>query len=101
MMIQKIETALVVLQPLEFQIEDESHMHSRGKESHFKVVVVSQAFDGVRKVQRHQKVYAALGDLMQQLHALALHTFSPDEWQAEQAIPDSPHCRGASLADKT
>lgn len=101
MMIQKIETALVVLQPLEFQIEDESHMHSRGKESHFKVVVVSQAFDGVRKVQRHQKVYAALGDLMQQLHALAVHAFSPDEWQAEQAIPDSPHCRGGSLADKT
>ncbi len=100
MMMHKIEAALTALQPLEFQIEDESHMHSRGKESHFKVVLVSEAFDGVRKVQRHQKVYAELGDLMQQFHALALHTFSPDEWKAEQAIPDSPHCRGGSLVDQ-
>jgi BolA protein len=100
MMMHKIEAALAALQPLEFQIEDESHMHSRGKESHFKVVLVSEAFDGVRKVQRHQKVYAELGDLIQQFHALALHTFSPDEWKAEQAIPDSPHCRGGSLVDQ-
>lgn len=100
MMLQKIEAALAALQPQELQIEDESHMHSRGPESHFKVVLVSTAFDGVRKVQRHQKVYGALGDLMQQFHALALHTFSPDEWQVEQDTPDSPHCRGGSLADK-
>ena len=99
MMLHKIEAALEALQPQALQVEDESHMHSRGQESHFKVVLVSAAFDGVRKVQRHQKVYAALGDLMQQFHALALHTFSPQEWQAEQAIPDSPHCRGGSLHD--
>lgn len=97
---QKIAAALATFQPQEFQIEDESHMHSRGLESHFKVVLVSAAFDGVRQVQRHQQVYAALGDLMQQFHALALHTFSPAEWQAEQAIPDSPHCQGGSLQDK-
>ena len=100
MMMEKIKTALAALQPQELQVEDESHMHSRGKESHFKVVLVSAAFDGVRQVQRHQKVYATLGDLMQQFHALALHTFSPAEWQAEQKTPDSPHCRGGSLQDK-
>ncbi len=100
MMLQKIESALAALEPSVFEIEDESHMHSRGAQSHFKVVLVSDAFKDVRKVQRHQKVYAALGDLMQQFHGLALHTFSPDEWQTEQAIPDSPHCRGGSLHDK-
>lgn len=100
MMLQKIETALAALQPQELRVEDESHMHSRGKESHFKVLLVSDAFSGVRKVQRHQKVYGVLGDLMQQFHALALHTFSPEEWQTEQTIPDSPHCRGGSLHDK-
>lgn len=99
MMLHKIETALAALQPQVLQVEDESHMHSRGKESHFKVLLVSDVFDGVRKVQRHQKVYAALGDLMQQFHALALHTFNPEEWQAEQTIPDSPHCQGGSLHD--
>ena len=100
MMLQKIETALAALQPEVLQVEDESYMHSRGKESHFKVVLVSPTFNAVRKVQRHQKVYAALGDLMQQFHGLALHTFSPEEGQAEQAIPYSPHCRGGSLVDK-
>lgn len=100
MMMEKIKTALAALQPQELQVEDESHMHSRGKESHFKVVLVSAAFEGVRQVQRHQKVYATLGDLMQQFHALALHTFSPTEWQTEQETPDSPHCRGGSLQDK-
>lgn len=100
MMLHKIETALAALEPHELQITDESHMHSRGKESHFKVVLVSAAFEGVRKVQRHQKVYGALGDLMPQFHGLALHTFSPEEWQAEQQVPNSPHCAGGSLADK-
>ncbi len=100
MMLQKIETALAVLEPQELQVKDESHMHSRGKESHFKVVLVSAAFEGVRKVQRHQKVYGALGDLMQQFHGLALHAFSPAEWQAEQNTPDSPLCAGGSLRDK-
>lgn len=97
---QKIAAALASLEPQELQIEDESHMHSRGPESHFKVVLVSEVFAGARQVQRHQKVYGALGDLMQQFHALALHTFSPEEWAAEQAIPDSPHCQGGSLQDK-
>ena len=100
MMMQKIEAALTALKPVEFQIEDESHMHSRGAESHFKVVLVSEAVNGLRQVQRHQKVYAALGELMQQFHAIALHTFSPEEWQAEQTVPASPHCRGGSLHDK-
>ncbi len=45
MMMEKIEAALAVLQPQALQIEDESHMHSRGQESHFKVVLVSAAFD--------------------------------------------------------
>ena len=100
MMMGKIETALAVLQPQELQIEDESHMHSRGQESHFKVVLVSAEFTGVRKVQRHQKVYAALGDLMQQFHGLALHTYTPEEWVTVDNAPNSPKCMGGSLHDK-
>ena len=64
MMMEKIKTALAALQPQELQVEDESHMHSRGKESHFKVVLVSAAFEGVRQVQRHQKVYAHLWEAL-------------------------------------
>ncbi|MCW9710785.1 BolA/IbaG family iron-sulfur metabolism protein [Avibacterium sp. 21-586] len=79
-------------------IENESHMHSsgRGADSHFKVVLVSDEFNGVRKVARHQMLYKLLGEeLKNGIHALALHTYTLDEWQAlEQQFPKSPNCLG-------
>ncbi len=79
------------------EVLDESHMHSRGLESHYKVVLVTEAFTGLRSVGRHQKVYALLQDEMQRgLHALALHTYTPEEWAASGQAPDSPTCRGGS-----
>ena len=51
-------------------------------------------------MQRHQLVYRALGPLMQDLHALALHTYTPDEWANEGGAPDSPACRGGSKHDR-
>lgn len=96
----QLRTALAALQPTHLEVEDESHMHSRGLETHYKAVVVSAAFEGRRALQRHQAVYRTLGPQMQQIHALALHTFTPDEWAAEVQVPDSPHCRGGSRHDK-
>ena len=61
------------LQPEWLQVLDESHMHSRGRETHYKVIMVSPRFAGLSKVRRHQLVYAALGELMGQIHALAIH----------------------------
>ena len=95
----QLRQALTVLQPTYLDVEDESHMHSRGLETHYKAVVVSAAFDGKRALQRHQAVYRTLGAQMQQIHALALHTFTPEEWAAEVQVPDSPHCRGGSKHD--
>lgn len=85
--------------PQHLEVHNESHMHSRGQDSHFKVVVVSEAFAGLRPVQRHQKVYAALGELMAQFHALAQHTYTPEEWAATGQVPDSPTCLGGSKHD--
>lgn len=100
-MLQQIESCLQGhFNPDFLQVDDESHMHSRGQESHFKAVLVTAAFAGLRPVQRHQKTYAALGELMQQFHALALHTYTPEEWQAVQSAPDSPTCQGGSLVDR-
>lgn len=96
----QLRDALAALSPTHIDVEDESHMHSRGLETHYKAVVVSAAFDGKRALQRHQAVYRALGPQMQQIHALALHTFTPREWAAEVQVPDSPHCRGGSRHDK-
>ena len=95
---QRIEAALGALQPQYLQVLDESHMHSRGLETHFKAVVVSPQFAGLGAVRRHQQVYAVLGELMGQVHALALHTYTPQEWAEQGVAPASPTCRGGSKA---
>ena len=91
-----IVTALAGLQPEHLEVLDESHMHSRGLETHYKVVVVSALFAGLNAVKRHQRVYAAVGELMGQIHALALHTYTAEEWATLQAVPASPTCQGGS-----
>jgi acid stress-induced BolA-like protein IbaG/YrbA len=53
-----------------------------GGGDHFEALVVSEKFDGKGLVERHQIVYAALGDAMRQrVHALALKTLTPDQHQ--------------------
>ena len=89
-----LQTALAALEPQHLEVLDESHMHSRGLETHYKAVIVSPAFTGLNAVKRHQKVYASLGELMSQVHALALHTYTPEEWAQQGAAPDSPTCKG-------
>ena len=88
--------------PEYLEVANESYQHSVpvNSETHFKVVLVSQRFEGLRKVARHQQVYAALAaQLAGPVHALALHTYTPAEWQARQeAAPESPECRGGSKA---
>lgn len=87
------------LQPIFLRIENESHMHSGpATESHFKVTAVAKSFEGLPAVQRHQRVYRVLSvEMANGIHALALHLFSPAEWEEKQQIsPDSPACRGGS-----
>ena len=96
---QRIESTLGLLQPEHLQVLDESHMHSRGLQTHFKAVVVSAQFDGLNRVKRHQKVYGTLGELMGEFHALALHTYTPQEWAEIGAAPASPTCAGGSLSE--
>ena len=84
---QRIESTLSALQPVHLNVLDESHMHSRGLQTHFKAVVVSEQFAGLNSVKRHQKVYATLGDKMKndEVHALSMKTYTPAEWAALQA----------------
>ena len=61
------------------------HLEVMGDGQHFEAVIVSAAFDGKTRVQRHQLVYAALGDRMrQEIHALSMRTLTPGEWQASK-----------------
>lgn len=89
---QKLQAAFL---PGLLQIENESHQHSsrQGNQTHFKVTLVSDQFIGLSAVARHRAVYAVLQEEMQNgVHALALHTFAPDEWQGQSA--ESPKCMG-------
>jgi acid stress-induced BolA-like protein IbaG/YrbA len=57
------------------------HLEVQGDGRHFDAVIVSSAFDGKSRVQRHQLVYAALGDRMRaEVHALSMKTLTPAEW---------------------
>lgn len=79
------------------RVENESHMHNvaPGSESHFKVTIVSDTFKDQLLIKRHRMVNKTLEQELQQIHALALHTLTPDEWQARQGVvADSPNCRG-------
>lgn len=60
-----------------------THLEVRGDGAHFEAVIVSPRFAGLNRVRQHQLVYAALGDRMrEEIHALSMKTFSPDEWAA-------------------
>lgn len=59
------------------------HLSVDGDGQHFEALIVSEAFAGKSRVQRHQAVYAVLGDRMrQEIHALSMKTLTPDEWKA-------------------
>ena len=61
-----------------------THLEVEGDGQHFSAVIVSSAFAGKRLIQRHQLVYAALGDKMrEEIHALSMKTLTPDEYQQQ------------------
>jgi BolA protein len=100
---QAIEQKIMAeLAPAHLDVVNESHMHSvpPGSESHFNVVVVSDAFEGQSRVNRHRTVNRILeAELASQIHALALHTHTAAEWAARGGhVLDSPECLGGSKA---
>lgn len=85
------------LAPTHLEVINESYLHNvpPNAETHFKLVVVSTAFAGQRQIARHQRIYGLLGAVLKNpVHALALHTYTPEEWAATAAVPASPECLG-------
>lgn len=98
---QRINDKLVQqLSPQHLDVVNESNNHNvpAGSESHFKVTIVSAAFTGKRLIQRHRLVNQVLAnELANDIHALALHTYTAEEWQEKFGqVPDSPQCLGGS-----
>jgi acid stress-induced BolA-like protein IbaG/YrbA len=62
------------------------YLNVDGDGQHFDAVVVSTAFAGKTRVQRHQLVYKTLGERMnEEIHALSIKTFTPEEWAINRA----------------
>lgn len=100
---QQLVERLQGLEPSLLVVDNESRGHGgyfEGKESHFKVTIVSTAFEGLRAVQRHQKIYTLAAELLSAnggtIHALAIHAYTPTEWTGQ--APDSPACAHAPKA---
>jgi monothiol glutaredoxin len=69
--------------PSQLDVVNESYLHSvpADAESHFKVTVISDAFDGREAVERHRAVQQALGEkLGKAVHALSIEAWTPQEW---------------------
>ena len=99
---QKIVDAIPLLG---LDVINESHMHNvpAGSESHFKVVIISDDFQGQRLVQRHQRINQILADeLAGDVHALSIQAMTREEWDERggQIMP-SPNCHGGSKRDSS
>src|SRR5438445_11719497 len=92
------------LAPTLLEIETESHMHSGPRsDSHYKVLVVSAAFEGKSRIDRQRMVNDLLKEELQTgLHALTQKTLTPDEFEKQKDALNfiSPECRGGSKLNK-
>ncbi|WP_256261123.1 BolA family transcriptional regulator [Shewanella sp. NIFS-20-20] len=90
----KIEHAIA---PQYLEVINESNRHHvpPNSETHFKLVIVSTEFEGQRLLSRHRTINTLLAtELANGVHALAMHTYTPDEWAEQGNAPASPNCKG-------
>ena len=78
--------------PTLLEVVDESHLHAghahaKAEGSHMAVTVVSTAFEGLTRIQRHKAIYQALNTVLnpadgsEGLHALRMNLYTPEEWK--------------------
>jgi BolA protein len=96
---ESIESKLGAALPLRhLEVINESHNHNvpANSETHFKVVAVSDAFDGVTLINRHRQINELLKvELAGPVHALAIHAYTEQDWRKRNGdAPMSPPCLG-------
>ncbi|MDJ0805566.1 MAG: BolA/IbaG family iron-sulfur metabolism protein [Gammaproteobacteria bacterium] len=94
---QKLQAAFT---PMHMEVINESDNHNvpKGSESHFKLVLVSRAFEGESLLARHRQVNKVLAEELQRdVHALTMHTMTPEDWfNHGGTVRESPECLGGS-----
>ncbi len=92
---QKLQAALG---PQHLEVINESHRHAvpANSETHFKLLVVCSEFEGMSLIKRHRMLNGLLKEELEGgVHALALHTLTPEEWEKKQGkVAESPKCLG-------
>jgi BolA protein len=87
---EQLETSL---NPTHLEVVNESGNHSgSATESHFKLIVVSHYFSDLRLIDRHRFINQLFKEELGHIHALAMHTYTPDEWAMKGGAPASPQC---------
>lgn len=95
--VSKLQKSLV---PMYLEVINESHMHSvpKDSETHFKVVVVADNFEGKTKLAQHRMIHNILEDeLAGPVHALSIQAMKPGQWKDKAHAPPvspSPTCMG-------
>ncbi|CAB3239471.1 unnamed protein product [Arctia plantaginis] len=86
------------LEAKHLDVINESYMHNvpKGAETHFKVVVVSDKFDGLTLIKRHRLVNDILKEELQTgVHALSIVAKTPKQWEeSDKIVESSPNCKG-------
>lgn len=97
---RKLRAGVPELLHLEIINESDRHNVPPGSESHFKVVLVAGAFEGIGLLARHRTINHLLAnELAGGVHALALHAYTAAEWAARTGrAPPSPPCLGGGAA---
>ena len=100
MQVQKSITSKLqqAFSPQHLQVLNESDRHNvpPGSESHFKLIVVCESFEGEMLIKRQRKINQLLAEeLAAGVHALSMHTYKPAEWAEKNGLsPNSPPCLG-------
>ncbi|SFV86627.1 Cell division protein BolA [hydrothermal vent metagenome] len=91
------EQLTIALSPVHLEVLNESANHSGpATQSHFKLIVVSDEFDDKKLIDRHRFINQLFKEELHHIHALAMHTYTPSEWEMKNGAPTSPQCAGGS-----
>lgn len=98
---EKIHDKIQSLSPSFVELVNESHNHSvpKNSETHFKLIMVSELFQGLNRVQRQRKIYDLLSEeLKNGVHALTMRLLTPEEYSKENLKNtfESPNCHGGA-----
>ena len=97
---KQIKTKLSeVFKPDFLEVKNESYKHNvpPGSESHFRITVITQKFNSMTLIKRHQMINEVLKDeLSGQVHALSIRAKTPEQWKSDgRLIQPTPLCNGS------